>query len=190
MPPKALIALGSNQSSGALDPFDVLHAAREDIHDSGLFVEASSRFYGTPAFPPSSGPDYVNATISVKGGESAGRILSVLHEIEAKFGRTRQSRWSQRVLDLDLLAFGDAVFPDHDTQRHWQGLPLSRQIKEAPNELILPHPRMQDRAFVLVPLAEIAPHWRHPVTGLTVAEMLAALPDAEKVAVAPLSSAQ
>lgn len=91
-----------------------------------------------------------------------------------------------RTLDLDLLALGDSVLPDRATQEGWASLPLADQSRLAPDRLVLPHPRLQDRAFVLVPLARVAPGWRHPVTGLTVADMLAALPQADREAVVPM----
>lgn len=116
------------------------------------------------------------------------KILAQLHEIEADFGRSRSHRWADRTLDLDLIALDDLVRPDADTQERWRHLPPEEQARRTPDGLILPHPRLQDRAFVLVPLADVAPEWRHPLLGLTVREMLAALPEAERAAAVPLGA--
>jgi 2-amino-4-hydroxy-6-hydroxymethyldihydropteridine diphosphokinase len=89
-------------------------------------------------------------------------------------------------LDIDLLAVGDSVLPDAGMQDLWRNLSPEAQAREAPTGLILPHPRMQDRAFVLVPLADVAPDWVHPRLGQSVRQMLAALPMADRDAVKPL----
>jgi len=163
-----------------------LTAALARLGDSRLSVQAVSRFYASPCFPPGAGPDYVNAAAVLTGAEDAQQVLAELHRVEAEFGRTRDRRWGMRTLDLDLLAFGDAVLPDAETHAAWRDLPLAAQMSRTPDTLILPHPRLQDRAFVLVPLAEIAPDWRHPILGQTVRQMADALPEAEKTALTPL----
>jgi 2-amino-4-hydroxy-6-hydroxymethyldihydropteridine diphosphokinase len=112
--------------------------------------------------------------------------MARLHAVEARFGRRRTQRWGMRTLDIDLLAMGDSVLPDAETQDDWRLLPPDAQVRRTPDRLILPHPRLQDRAFVLVPLADVAPDWVHPRTGKSVRQMLAELPAADRDAVKPL----
>ena len=148
---------------------------------------AESRLFETPAFPPGSGPNFVNCALMVETILSAEALLARLHEVEAAHGRERHVRWGPRTLDLDLIAWGDAVCPDRPTWRRWAGLSPESAARETPAELILPHPRLAERALVLVPLTEGAADWRHPVTGHTVREMAAALPAAERAVIKPLS---
>ena len=182
----ALIALGSNQSSVAGGPAETLLRALEIMVGMGVQVVALSPFYSTYAFPEGSGPNFINTTASIKVEGEPDQVLAILHAVEAELGRERQSRWAPRTVDLDLIAMGDMVLPDVQTQTDWREIPLGQQMAKAPDQLILPHPRLQDRAFVLVPLADIAPDWRHPLIGKTVREMLNDLPEAVKKGVWPL----
>lgn len=185
-----IIALGANLPSGAGDAAGALRKALASLHDQPrLQVVSASRIWRTPAFPAGSGPDYANAAAVIRTGLAAPDLLACLHGIEARFGRDRSTgRWSARVLDLDLIALDDLILPDPDTLRRWIALPPDRQRTETPDRLILPHPRMQDRGFVLAPLAEIAPGWRHPLTGSPVSRMLAELGPGGVSGMVPLAS--
>lgn len=177
---KILVALGGNVTSAFGTPLESVQSALLEVETESLRLLSKSALYRTPCFPAGAGPDFVNAAAVYATRLSPEAVLKHLHSVEARFGRTRAARWDARTLDLDLLAYGDCVLPDADTLRHWIGLPLDEQKRRAPEQLILPHPRMQDRGFVLVPLADVAPDWRHPVLDKTVLEMLQALPEAEK----------
>jgi 2-amino-4-hydroxy-6-hydroxymethyldihydropteridine diphosphokinase len=182
----ALISLGSNLGLAEKLPQHIVRKAISEIAAIGGIPLRQSRLYRTPAFPPGSGPDFVNGAIRIHSTLPPVELMMVLHAIEQAAGRVRDRRWGPRSLDLDLLAVGDTMLPDAATQAHWRNLPLADQTTMTPDTLILPHPRLQDRAFVLVPLADVAPDWVHPATGFSVAQMLAALPDADRAAVIPL----
>ena len=169
------IALGSNVETAGTDVKATLLQAMKRLGQGGWMIRSSSRLYRSPAFPAGSGPDYVNAAVAIETADPPDAVLARLHAIEARMGRERTVRWGPRVIDLDLIAHGDLVLPDAAALAAWVNLPLERQVREAPDRLILPHPRMQDRAFVLKPMADIAPDWVHPLTGLSVRRMLAAL---------------
>ena len=176
-----IVSLGANLPSAAGDAARTLCDVLAILHgEPDISIAAISRIWRTPAFPPGSGPDYANAAAAIRTSLAAQDLLDRLHGIEARFGRDRSTgRWSARVLDLDLIALDDLILPDTATLRHWMDLPSDRQRVLAPDRLILPHPRMGDRGFVLAPLSEIAPGWRHPLTGKPVSRMLAELgPDA------------
>jgi len=179
----ALIALGSNATSRHGDPRATVKKAARALGEGPLRRVALSALYLTPFVPAGAGADVVNAVAIVETDLAPEDLLAHLHAIEAEFDRARGARWSDRTLDLDLLAHGERVLPDGETQARWAGMAFDEQRRVAPDQLILPHPRLQDRAFVLVPLAELAGDWRHPVTGARAREMLAALPADEVAAV-------
>ena len=186
MSQKTLVALGSNEKSLWGDAKETVQKAMQCVSELAVSSSSCSPFYATSAFPAGSGPAFVNAVMALDTDLDALSLLDALHQIEATAGRTRTTRWGQRTLDLDLIAMGGQVYPDLATFEAWRNLPLTEQTKQTPKGLILPHPRLQDRSFVLVPLCDVAPDWRHPVLGLTARDLCAALPANARAEVVPI----
>lgn len=161
-----LIALGSNLDSPAGAPHSTVLAACDALVAAGLGISARSSLYRSRAIGPGRQTDYVNAALALDDGPSAEALLALLHRIEDDFGRCRGERWGPRSLDLDLLDRHGEVRPDLAIWRHCAA------SMEAPAVLVLPHPRLHLRRFVLAPLAEIAPGWRHPVLDRSVESLL------------------
>jgi 2-amino-4-hydroxy-6-hydroxymethyldihydropteridine diphosphokinase len=161
------VALGANLPSPAGAPAETLTAALAALGREGVRPVAVSRFYRSPAEPPSGQPDFVNAVARVETALGPAALLECLHAVEAAFGRARGAANAARTLDLDLL--------------DWHGVVSG-------GSPVLPHPRLQGRGFVLVPLAEIAPDWRHPVSRRSIGELVSALPLAAMPS--PLAGAQ
>ena len=178
-----ILAFGSNATEEINANAAVLRDALARFNGTSMKIDRISHIWRTPAFPAGAGPDFANACAVAEGPATPAEVLAILHRIEAEMGRVRGRRWGQRVIDIDLLAMEDTVLPDLATWRHWHDLPLAAQLRETPDTLIVPHPRLQDRGFVLVPMAEVAGDWVHPVLRLTVAQMLAEIDPAEIAAV-------
>jgi len=181
-----VIALGANLDLAGLSPKQSLKLAVRTMIEKGFRITAQSRIYQTPCFPVGAGPDYANAVLCLESDLSPHELLKRLNEIENDFGRQREQRWGARTLDLDIVTCDGKIEPDLATWSRWRDLSPEEQLTETPKELILPHPRLQDRAFVLVPMMDVAPDWRHPVTGVTVREMHDALPKNLREEIKPL----
>jgi 2-amino-4-hydroxy-6-hydroxymethyldihydropteridine diphosphokinase len=155
-----LIALGANLPSAAGPPLATCRAALAALAGEGVRVAKVSPWYESGPVPPSGQPNFVNGVAEVTTALPPEALLDVLHGLERRFGRVRGADNAARTLDLDLL--------DYDGQ-----------IQAGPPAL--PHPRMTARAFVLAPLADLAPGWRHPLTRATAAELLAEIKDSQWV---------
>lgn len=148
-----LVALGSNRSGPWGSPEQAVRQALAQLDCGGLRLVKSSRLLISAPFGPVDQPPFVNAAAIVTTRLPPAALLQKLHGIERKAGRRRQLRWGPRSLDLDLLDYHG-------------------KVQRPPRRPILPHPGIAQRIFVLKPIAEIAPLWRHPVTHLTAAAML------------------
>ena len=161
------LGLGGNMPSEQFGPpRATLEAALSALKRHGIQVCRRSRWYHSRPVPDDGQPWYVNGVSEIATTLPPGELLARLLEIEREFGRERRKRWAPRTIDLDLLAYHE----------------LSNWAADAGPAPVLPHPRLHERAFVLVPLAELAPGWRHPVLGRTVEAMLEALPAGQYVA--------
>ncbi len=145
---RAAIALGSNLG----DSYTILESALKTLAQTpGLLLQAQSPIYRTVAVGPPQ-PDYLNACALLATPLEPDQFLQILLKTETQFGRIRRERWGARLLDLDLLLFDDLILH----QPH----------------LEIPHPRMTERAFVLVPLNDIIPDWIEPISGKSIAALV------------------
>ena len=166
-----LVAVGANlPAADGVGSLENCVRALALLAEAGVAAVDRSRWYRSPPWPRSDQPDYTNAVVRVDAAGPPESLLERLHAVEARMGRVRGARNAARVIDLDLIAFGRLI-------RGADGEGGSAAIR-------LPHPRLQDRAFVLFPLRDVAPGWIHPVSGRSVDEMIADLPgDHECVAI-------
>jgi 2-amino-4-hydroxy-6-hydroxymethyldihydropteridine diphosphokinase len=156
------LALGANLAHPVFGPPQAtLQHASGALERRGVHVLARSALYESPPMPPSGQPPYINAVIAVTTPLPALALLHLVKEIESQFGRVAAPRNAARVLDIDIIDF-DGLVQDSA-------------------ELILPHPRLSERPFVLYPLQEIAPDWRSPASKQGIGAMIAALPQPARI---------
>ena len=156
-----LLGLGGNLSSPEFGaPVEVLTQALVELRQAGVKVSECSPMYRSAPVPASDQPWFINAVARVETALAPAALLALLHRIEARLGRHRGVRWAARIIDLDLLVYDDLIIPrDSDS--------------DSDGGLVLPHPRLSERAFVVLPLADVAPEWRHPVSGKSATDLQA-----------------
>ena len=162
---RLLIGLGANLTpDGYASPREGCTAALSALAEEGVHLSALSNWYESAPVPISDQPWYLNAVAEATTELNAVSTLAALHHIERRFGRVRTERNAARVLDLDLLDFAGMV--------------------NSANDLALPHPRLHERAFVLLPLGELCPDWVHPVSGVVIQDLIAMIPGDQQIRLA------
>ena len=157
-----LIGIGGNLESAQFGPpRDTLAAALAALKEKRIRILTRSGWYRTEPVPRSDQPWFVNAVVSLATELGAKDLLNALQATERQFGRVRGEPNAPRILDLDILDYQGEVM---DT-----------------TSLVLPHPRLHERRFVLIPIAEIAPDWRHPILELTAVQLLAQLSSEQRI---------
>ncbi|ADE38781.1 2-amino-4-hydroxy-6-hydroxymethyldihydropteridine diphosphokinase [Candidatus Puniceispirillum marinum] len=154
------LGIGANLTpDGFNSPQAGCEAALDGLSGYSIDIIKISRWFESAPVPVSDQPWFKNAVIHATTSLNAAETLTALHKVEAQFGRQRRIRNEARVLDIDLLDFGGMHSDDES--------------------LLLPHPRMHQRAFVLLPLQDLAPDWVHPVTGDSIQSLIDTLPDGQ-----------
>ncbi|WP_242915161.1 MULTISPECIES: 2-amino-4-hydroxy-6-hydroxymethyldihydropteridine diphosphokinase [Brevundimonas] len=148
-----IVALGANDKGQFATCQQGLERALEQLEASGCRIIARSDWWESAAWPNPSDPPFINGVIVIETEHSPKALMALLSRIEDRLGRVRSVRNAPRTLDLDLIAYG--------------------RVTDDLDGLYLPHPRAEERLFVMGPLAQIAPHWRHPLSHKT-AQALAA----------------
>jgi 2-amino-4-hydroxy-6-hydroxymethyldihydropteridine diphosphokinase len=165
---KVLVGLGANSPGPWGSPAETLKRALRELERRGIAVEAVSDRYETAAMGAARQPPYVNQVALLDTSLPAPALLRLLKQIEARAGRRGGRPWGARTLDLDILDYKGMVL-------NWSGsgktMPRARV-----RPLVLPHPQLELRPFVLRPLLDVAPNWRHPVLQLSAAELWRRVP--------------
>ncbi|MGA9605064.1 MAG: 2-amino-4-hydroxy-6-hydroxymethyldihydropteridine diphosphokinase [Methyloceanibacter sp.] len=169
---KILVGVGANYPGPWGTSSEAIAQALSEIERAHVRVEAVSPFYETEAVGNARQPAYVNAVALLDTPLSPEALLRVLKGIERRSGRRGGRPWGPRTLDIDIIDYDGLV-------RHWRGQ-KSDFRRAGPRPLVLPHPLAHERPFVLQPLIDVAPKWRHPVLQKSAAELLHAMPKASR----------
>ncbi|MEP3245349.1 MAG: 2-amino-4-hydroxy-6-hydroxymethyldihydropteridine diphosphokinase [Sneathiella sp.] len=168
-----LVGMGANLEHPVYGaPLNSLEEAVRVLKKQGVKIIRQSSWYRTEPVPVSDQPWFVNAVLAVETKLDMPSFLSFLHEVEQGFGRVRDIKWEARVLDLDLLAYHEEITENTDQAAGG----------------VVPHPFMQERAFVLAPLCEILPDWQHPLLKHSASELLAALGEPPAFEIVPVKA--
>jgi 2-amino-4-hydroxy-6-hydroxymethyldihydropteridine diphosphokinase len=159
-----LIAIGANLPSRFGSPQSACQEALRRLTEQGIAITRCSDWYESAPVPLADQPWYVNGVAQVETDLAPRALLERLHQIEAEMGRVRSVINAPRVIDLDLLAYDDFILAEHNG-----------------DGLNLPHPRMTERAFVVLPLRDVAANWIHPETRQTIPQMIGGLPQDQKI---------
>ena len=158
------VGIGANlRHSKYGSPLNTCGAALYSLSKDNILIQDCSRWYQSAPVPVSDQPDFVNAVVRLKTTLKPNDLLHVLLQLEEQFGRPRDQKNAARTLDLDLLDYNGEIIASDEA-------------------LSLPHPRLHERAFVLLPLAELDQQWRHPQTGQSIADLIKQLPASLKAA--------
>jgi len=158
----AFVAIGGNLiPEGFKTLEEVMSEAMKALSEQGLTIAKCSQWYETAPVPVSDQPWFLNAVMAIETALTETELLALLHEVEANFGRVRNIRNEARILDLDLIDY-DGLVRDDDA-------------------ITIPHPRMHLRAFVLLPIQDLAPQWCHPVSKVDVVTLIAEMPEGQDI---------
>jgi 2-amino-4-hydroxy-6-hydroxymethyldihydropteridine diphosphokinase len=164
--PLILIGIGANLNTPAFgSPRSTCEAAVGELDKAGVAITRRSSWFKSAPVPISDQPWYINGVVGIDTDLEPAELISLLHNIEDQFGRVRSAKNAARTLDLDIIAYGDLIVG-------WN--------EENNNDLVIPHPRLNERAFVLLPMLEIVPKWCHPVLKLTLNEMISGIDPAQQ----------
>ena len=175
-----VVVLGSNLSSEFGNSAETLKKCVDEIRsDPSIELLLESNWYISSSILNKREPRYVNVGIRLSTNLKPKELLNFTADLEIKYGRKRQRRWEPRTCDIDILLCDQLILPSKLYFEKWLKLDFFQQKELSPDELILPHPRLQERAFFLKPLNDLQPDWTHPFLEMKAKEMLDSLPSNE-----------